>query len=168
MRKKSILFIMIVLVIGTGSLPAQEYKYSWIDFGFGSGKIHIWRRSAFFFKATYQKGHATYSLRYTQLFRPFSEAKYDNASDLGVLYGRTLMPPRSRFQVSGGVGIALTGVKVKWEKVSTIGIPIEAQISYRFSRSFGIGFYGYMNINPRQNFNGVGLIFQIGKNLNKG
>jgi len=166
MRKKAILFIVMVLVIGGGSLLAQEYRYAWMDFGLGGGTIHGWGRGAFFANVTYQDEQTTYSLRAVRLFRPFSEAMYDKAWDIGFLYGRTLTSPYSRIQVSGGAGIALTRVRVEYDDTDTIGIPIEGRISYRFSRSFGIGFYGFLNINARDSFYGFGYIFQIGKNLN--
>jgi hypothetical protein len=166
MRKKSSLLIIFLLYIGTCSIFAQEYRNLWYNFGLGTGTIFKFQRSAFIGKLTYQKGHTTYSLRGLRLFRLFSEARYDKAWDIGFLYGRTLTHPSSRIQISGGIGIALTGVKVEYDDVDTIGIPIDGQISYRFSSSFGVGLYGYWNINGHQNFYGAGLIFQIGKNLN--
>lgn len=167
MRKKLILFIMIVLGIGTGSILAQEYRYAWIDFGFGSGRIHGWGRGAVFAELTLREEQTTYSLRATRLFRPFSEARYDKAWDIGVLYGRALTPTSSRMQVSGAIGVALTEVRAEYDDVKTIGVPIEAKVSYRFSRSFGIGFYGFLNLNLKESYGGLGLTFRIGKNLNK-
>jgi len=168
MKKKSILFIVMVLVIGTGSLLAQEYRYAWIDFGFGGGMIHEWGRGAVFAELTLQEEQTTYSLRATRLFRPFSEARYDKAWDIGILYGRALTSPYSRIQVSGGIGIAWTVIRADYDDISTIGVPIEGRISYRFSRSFGVGFYGFFNMNPKENYSGLALNFRIGKNLNKG
>ena len=169
MRKKSGLLIIFLLYIGTCSIFAREYRNLWGNFGLGLGTIHKLERIAFIGKLTYQKDHTTYSLRGLRLHSLFGGgcSGYDTAWDIGFLYGRSFKPPSSRTQISGGIGIALTGVEVKTDDVETIGIPIDFQISHRFSSSFGGGLYVYLNINGHQSFYGAGLIFEIGKNLNK-
>lgn len=167
--RRSILFVVMLLVIGTGSILAREYRYGWLDFGSGMGAIHGNQTLAHFRKLTYQDGRVTYTLRSTQLAMFFDERAYGDAWDIGLLYGRALTSPESRVQVSAGIGLALTGMHdEEWENKKTIGIPVDVQMWYRFSRSFGMGFYFYLNSNSIQSFTGVGFTLRIGKNLNKG
>jgi len=169
MRKKVILFIVMLSIIGTGSILAGEYRYAWFDLGAGMGTINWNRTFSVQGRFAVQDGRTTYTLRGTQLGMMFEEKPYCNAWDIGLLYGRTLTPPDSRTQVSAGIGVALTGMyDEEWDKRKTIGIPVDLYIWYRFSRSLGIGYYFYLNGNSIKSFAGSGLTFRIGINMNKG
>ena len=174
MKQKSRMYaflILSLLLLGALSMctrnlysEPQSQKGNWYNLGLGSGDIHGYKRFAFSASLTLRRGTTTYSFRCAALFRPFSEAMYDNAWDLGVLYGRVLTPPSSPLLISGGIGLSVGGVRVRHDDKTTIGVPIEVQLIFKpSSSSFGIGFYGFANINTQQTFYGATLCLSIGR-----
>jgi hypothetical protein len=141
----------------------QSIEGKWFNVGLGMGYIHGYNRAASCISGTLRKGNTTYSIHFAGLFRPLSGAEYDTAWDLGVLYGKALTPPNSLFLISGGIGLSLGRVTVKYDYVSTIGIPVEAQLLFKPFSSFGIGLYGFANLNTQQSYYGVTLCFTIGR-----
>lgn len=167
----STFLILSLLLLGALSMctrdlysEPQSQKGNWFNLGFGGGSIHGLNRIAFSANWTLRKVNTTYSIRYAALSSAFSETGHDYAWDLGVLYGRVITPPSSSILISGGIGLSVGGVLVKYDdNVTTIGVPIEVQLFLKPTPSFGIGFYGFVNINTQQTFYGVTLCLTIGR-----
>lgn len=159
------LFLLGALSMCTRDLYSepQSRKGNWYNLGLGSGDIHGFKRIAFSVSLTHRRVATTYSFRFLAMMRPFSEAMYDNAWELGVLYGRILTPPSSPILVSGGIGLGVGGVRVKYDNVTIIGAPIEVQLLYKPNSPIGIGLYGFANINTQQIFYGVTFCLSFGR-----
>jgi hypothetical protein len=93
--------------------------------------------------------------------------------ELGVLYGRTLAPASPRVSAAAGLGavrcedIEGCGAKDPHGNLQShrtvMGVPIEAQISLPLTGFFGIGLYGFGNLNAMESFFGAAVALQLGK-----
>jgi hypothetical protein len=77
--------------------------------------------------------------------------------DVGALYGRSYKTGFA--MISGSAGIAYVGGNAN----PTVGIPLESQIFWTPTRYFGIGVYGFGNINTKNSFGGALLGLQFGR-----
>ncbi len=78
--------------------------------------------------------------------------------DVGALYGRSYKTQYA--MISGSAGVAYVGPS---EQAGTIGLPLETQIFWTPTQYFGIGIYGFGNINSKGSFGGALLGLQIGR-----
>lgn len=77
--------------------------------------------------------------------------------DVGLLYGRAAAAGPIHLSLSGGLG-PVFGRRVR----TTVGIPLEAQASLR-KGIFGLGAYGFGNVNSEESMLGVTIAFQLGR-----
>lgn len=77
--------------------------------------------------------------------------------DVGVLYGRVLSTTPIYVSLSGGLG-PVFGRRIS----TTVGVPLEGQVFLRRS-IFGIGAYGFGNVNPEESFVGLAVSVQVGR-----
>lgn len=99
----------------------------------------------------------------------------ESINDIGILYGRIAKIPFGFASVSGGISIVsgahrgafqnLDNYTFNYEKKPfvTLGIPIESQLFWTPSRFFGLGIYGFANINPEKTFFGGLFCIQLRK-----
>lgn len=77
--------------------------------------------------------------------------------DVGALYGRSY---KTQFaMISLGAGLGYVGPSSD----GTVGIPLESQIFWTPTEYFGIGVYGFGNLNTKDSFGGALLGIQIGR-----
>lgn len=81
--------------------------------------------------------------------------------DVGALYGRSYKTQYA--MISGSAGVAYVGPS---STAGTVGLPLESQIFWTPTRYFGIGVYGFGNINSKQSFAGALLGLQLGRVTN--
>lgn len=78
--------------------------------------------------------------------------------DVGALYGRSY---KTQFaMISGSAGVAYVGPS---SSAGTVGLPLESQIFWTPTNFFGIGIYGFGNLNTKQSFGGALLGIQVGR-----
>jgi hypothetical protein len=80
--------------------------------------------------------------------------------DIGFLYGRILKRRLGLVSISGG--ISLVGISDGVKTTHHFGFPLDTQLFFTPSASFGMGIYGYANINSANSFIGMLFCFQIG------
>jgi hypothetical protein len=78
--------------------------------------------------------------------------------DAGALYGRSYKTQHA--MISGSAGVGYVGPS---SKVGKVGIPLESQIFWTPTHYFGIGIYGFGNLNTKQSFGGALLGIQLGR-----
>lgn len=162
MNKRIIVCIIFLLVAGSSSLSAEEYKqnYFWTNLGFGSTNVpgeHL-HLIAMNLELTKQLGYNYISLRGIFFGRAFSEGGFDKGTEIGLLYGREFIRQSntsSSFYFSAAIGVSVTRMRVDYDMVNTIGLPIEAKAVFRVSKKTGIGLYHYWNINAQQTYYGT-------------
>lgn len=84
-----------------------------------------------------------------------------SAYDFGLLYGRPLVDTQQTF-VSVGAGVGLVQ-RMRDEGPAALGLPLEVQATARLTSWFGIGVYGFGNVNRMRSFGGVALALQVGQ-----
>ena len=149
---------------------------SWLNLGLGVGSIGLSAGASF----SYNFGSSLISIRSVanSEFKIFGPSPSENVWDLGVLYGRSAKASYGVASISGGIAI-VGGVRRgrylgstggffssdKYESLtfSTIGIPIEGQLFWTPFSFFGIGIYGFGNLNPEQSFAGALLCLEFGE-----
>ena len=78
--------------------------------------------------------------------------------DIAALYGRSYKTALA--MISGGVGVAYVGPS---GQAGTVGLPLDTQIFWTPTEYFGVGVYGFGNINTKGSFGGALLGIQIGR-----
>ena len=158
--------VLAALTLVTGSpLLAQEASPSgfdtyWIGAGLGAGSNDF----AAHFNISYQTSVHLLSFRAATTAGIFS----DGFGDVALLYGRATRGP-DRYQASFAMGLAVadgckgSGLGGCRDLPAVIGLPFETQVSWRPSKVFGIGLYGFADINRSQSFAGVTLGIQLGR-----
>lgn len=81
--------------------------------------------------------------------------------DIAGIYGKSYKSPQA--MISFGTGIAFVNTNDLSEKSGTVGLPFESQIFWTPTRFFGVGIYGFGNINSIKSFGGALLGIQIGR-----
>jgi hypothetical protein len=81
--------------------------------------------------------------------------------DVGALYGRSYKSQYAMISAGGGVGYVGPS-----STAGTVGIPLETQIFWTPTRYFGVGVYGFGNLNTKQSFAGALLGIQLGRVTN--
>ena len=132
----------------------------WGSVGLGLGKLQKQEELVYFvgqLSAHRQRGHEVLSLRGTVA----TDLGEDGWADAGLLigWGTTGGPVHA----SAGVGAAVTLVDAP-DEVTTIGLPLEVQLSYGVSDiPVGVGIYAFANVNAEQNFGGITLSLHFGR-----
>lgn len=144
--------------------PVSRRDTYWLGVGLGAGSEDL----AAHVNASYQFGANLISLRIATTAGLFDTERTDYA----LLYGRATRGARDRHLLAIAAGVALVdgcggdgdGFLGGCQGQSTvIGLPLEAQASYRPGKLLGIGLYGFANLNRRRSFGGVTLGVQIGR-----
>jgi hypothetical protein len=158
--------MFVALLLGTEStVLAQETADSafdtfWAGGGLGAGTEDF----AGHLSVSYQTGANLFSLRTAATAGIFSEG----FGDVALLYGRATRALK-RYQASLARGVAVAdgcdagGLGGCRDRPSVLGFPVEAQAFWRPSKVFGIGLYGFADINHLQSFAGVTLGIQLGR-----
>jgi hypothetical protein len=115
---------------------------------------------------SYQSGASLYTLRQVTI----AEFKLDLFGtsgpaqavwDVGFLYGRVAKASYGFAAISGGIGIV--GEENFYDGDGhRLGIPIDGQLYWTFSRTVGVGFTGFANLNSRKSFIGLMFCLQFG------
>lgn len=127
--------------------------------------------------ASYQKGKHLFSARRAKAIRLESVAFFfptgdiTTVEDIAILYGRATQKRGSVASIAAGIGYVQTEiVETKFfvapesaTKKSTVGLALEAQLFGRIGGIFGLGFYGFANINSQNTFGGISFSIQGGK-----
>ena len=87
--------------------------------------------------------------------------------DISVLYGRSTISEYFHASIAGGLGI-IGGHRVddfgqRKDVATTVGAALQAQLFLHISRTFGIGIYGFANINSETQLYGATLNLHFGK-----
>ena len=144
--------------------PITRRDSYWLGVGLGAGSEDL----AAHVNGSYRFGANLISLRIASTAGLFDT----ELTDYAVLYGRATRGARDRHLLAAGVGVALVdGCGMEGggflggcqDHSSIIGLPLEAQASYRPGKLLGIGLYGFANFNRRRSFGGVTLGVQIGR-----
>ncbi len=100
-----------------------------------------------------------------------TEVLGDEFWDIGLLYGWA--SSEYDYHISFSSGIAVMGGSrsegglfsdTPREVISAqFGVPLEGQLFWRPSGNFGLGLYGFANLNTEQSFGGLALSVQLGK-----
>lgn len=157
--------VLAALTLATGSpLLAQEasseFDTFWIGAGVGAGSNDF----AGHFNISYQTGANLFSFRTAGTAGIFSAG----FGDVALLYGRATRAPK-RYQASVALGLAVadgctgSGLGGCRNLPSVFGFPLETQVFWRPSKVFGLGLYGFADINHSQSFAGVTLGIQLGR-----
>lgn len=188
---KKIVFLLILTILVPLSLQAQQYSSDlvsselytaesipehlnedtiqtdksryWVNTGLGVGTIGM----ALIAGTHYQFGPNLLSIRGSVTAEIFG----DEFWDIGLLYGWA--SSEYDYHVSFSSGIAIMGgsrsegglfSNTPREVISAqFGVPLEGQFYWRPFRYFGLGLYGFANLNIEQLFAGLALSVQLGK-----
>jgi hypothetical protein len=121
---------------------------------FGGGGISTQGGSAGFGVSHQFKSHII-SGRFVRNYD--SDGGGTQAWDVAALYGRSYKTQHA--MISGSLGLAYVGPSSE----GTVGLPLESQIFWTPTQYFGIGIYGFGNINTKNTFGGALLGIQLGR-----
>lgn len=177
----SSVYIALFIIMGTNSSVIAQQDSSikdsslyWINLGFGGSSFEF--ATGFSFSHQTQREHGLLSIRFIHneklsLFSSPAETLWD----FGILYGIMNKGTYGMVSISGG-GSIVGGVRKgellegEWfsskytrKNFTSVGIPLESQLMLTPSPFFGIGLYGFANLNPEQSYFGILLNLQIGK-----
>ena len=176
----TVFLLALVFPIGQPFLHAQESFFIekdghyWVTLGIGAGSIGIAVGGGF----SYQMERKIFSIRYVYQdnFEEFIlGSSPSRVADVAILYGLNASKEDARgvlglASISAGVGLVtstsqklLSQNRYKDIKNSTIGLAIESQLIWAPVRAWGLGLYGFANINSERSFVGVLLSLPIGK-----
>lgn len=77
--------------------------------------------------------------------------------DLGLLVGLGTRPGTLHFLAATGLGVAHD------QDSTALAFPVEAQLTWRFSRVVGIGLRGFLSFNRLSSFGGLTVAAQVGR-----
>ena len=111
----------------------------------------------------YQIGKNIFSLRELYIGQiPSEDYPFRGIGDIGFLYGRIAKASYGFASISAGISL-VSGVRRNYYGFFTVGIPVEAQLFWTPLAFFGIGLYGFANLNIEKSFVGALLCIQLGK-----
>ena len=84
--------------------------------------------------------------------------KENRMEDLGLLAGIGTRPGRVHVAVAAGLGVAHNS-----RDTSALAVPLEAQVTWRFSHVVGLGLRGFLSVNRIATFGGLTLHVQVGR-----
>ena len=173
-------------VYGQDISPDSSAQFFWVNGGLGASSVHGGLGSdpgapSFGGSFCYQSGKNLFSFRYLrneELQILGENSPSETVWDFGVLYGRIAKASYGFASISTGISI-VGGVQRgrylsssgEWFGTSyyeennfiTVGITVEGQLFWTPLDFFGIGFYGFANLNKEKSFIGALLSIQLGK-----
>ena len=156
-----------VLLVGTAPLAAQSRTPErrtgvWLTVGLGPGWVH---ETAFAGVASlsYRSGASVVAWRTSGVAELFGDGMWDT----GLLYGRGTRTRVYQAWAAAGVGLAdgtrSSGLFGQQHDLSSVvGIPLEAHLTWTPASWFGVGLYGFADVNHSQSFAGVALGLELG------
>jgi hypothetical protein len=145
------------------SLPHPDMF--WVTGGLGVGSEDFAGTAGI----SYQRGAHLFSLRVAGTAGLFD----DGFGDVALLYGRASRHAGSRYRLGAAAGISAADGCVTegsgsvfgscQDRPTVIGFPLEAHVTWLPAQSFGIGLYGFADVNRTRSFAGVTLSIQLGK-----
>jgi hypothetical protein len=172
-------------VYGQKTSSDSSGHFFWVNGGVGGSLVHGGLGShpgapSFGGSLCYQSGKNLLSFRYlrNEEFQILgADSPSETVWDVGVLYGRIAKASYGFASISAGISL-VGGVRRGrylsssggWFGTSyyeendfiTVGIPVEAQLFWTPLPFFGIGFYGFANLNTEKSFVGALLCIQFG------
>jgi hypothetical protein len=145
----------------TDALPTRAPgSRAWVSGGLGWAS----RGPAGHLAVSYQSGGNLLSARGSGTIAVFGDPLWD----LGLVYGRRLVSGGVHASIGAGVGAVggETRESIHGDPeplATTLGVPIEVQLSLRPVPILGIGLYGFGNVNREESFAGVTVAIQIGR-----
>lgn len=151
-------------------------QFGWVNGGLGASSFGVSPGVCF----SYQSEKNLFSVRYVynEEFRFFAPSPLETVWDVGMLYCRSVKESYGLASISGGIGV-VGGVRrgkylgsiggwfgtdyYEERTFLTVGIPVEGQVFWTPLDFFGIGFYGFANLNKEKSFVGALFCIQIGK-----
>jgi len=149
-------------------------QFFWVNGGLGASSFGVSPGVS----VSYQSRKSLVSVRYVynEEFQILGPSPSETVWDVGVLYGRSAKVSYGLASISGGIGV-VGGVRrgkylgssgwfsSNYEKLTflTVGIPVESQLFWTPLSFFGIGIYGFANLNTEKSFIGGLFCIQIGK-----
>lgn len=140
--------------------PDSELDY-WIHTGTSVSTLGIGIQGGL----SFDYNRHVFSLRTTSTDPSFGAETWD----IAFLYGRSIT--YRPFYVSAGVGASVVGGK-KYSRLfssenaetaeTTLGFPLEGQVSWTPTGFIALGVYSFANVNAEQPFGGMGLTIRLG------
>jgi len=173
-------FLSCLCVLGISSLlahndaettAAADRQYYWIDIGFGLAGNRDYPGGGTSYGVSYLRRGRLMSLRLMQtsyfMVRPAdlqTEFTIDELSETGVMLGKAF---KRRFgTVSASAGLAYVyGIRKRnneRQNFSTIGVPLEIQLTFTPTPIHGIGFLLTVDMNSIEPFIGLFVYLQFG------
>jgi len=175
-------------VYGQKTSSDSSGHFFWVNGGVGHSLVHGGLGShpdapSFGGSLCYQSGKNLLSFRYlrNEEFHIFlTDSPLETVWDVGVLYGRIAKASYGFASISAGISLvggvrrgrylSSSGGWFVWFGTNyyeengfiTVGIPVEAQLFWTPLAFFGIGFYGFANLNIEKSFVGALLCIQFG------
>jgi hypothetical protein len=159
-----------ILFLGLPPAEAQDDTLRhpdmfWITGGLGVGSEDYAGTAGI----SYQRGAHLFSLRVAGTAGPFD----DGFGDVALLYGRASRAADSRYRLGAAAGVSAADGCVTegsgsvfgscQDRPTVIGFPLEAHVTWLPAAFFGIGLYGFADLNRTRSFAGVTLSIQLGK-----
>lgn len=159
-----------ILFLGLQPAEAQDDSLPhpdmfWITGGLGVGSEDFAGTAGI----SYQHGAHLFSLRVAATAGLFD----DGFGDVAMLYGRTTRATGSKYRLGAAAGISAADGCVTegpgslfsscQDRPTVIGFPLEAHVTWLPAEAFGIGLYGFADVNRIRSFAGVTLSIQLGK-----
>ena len=160
-RWLSMLLVVTAPLAAQGRIPERPTGV-WLTVGLGAGWVH---QTAFAGAASlsYRSGASVLVWRVTGVAELFGDAGWDT----GLLYGRATRGRVYEAWAAMGVGLA-DGTRSsslfgqEYQLPSVVGIPLEAHLTWTPANWFGLGLYGFADVNHSQSFAGVALGVELG------
>ena len=172
----SLLFSQVDSTSNAGDLQKTSYSLYKLSLGIGVGTMDIGGVVSFTYDFTDQflSIHAVA----TDEFKLFGDNPVERIGDIGILYG--ISTRWSKWYASVGTGVsyvhsATRGKLIRssnetfgadeYEEISrtTVGLPIQVEISGATFPFFGAAIIGFANINSIKTYGGITICIQIGK-----
>jgi hypothetical protein len=145
--------------------PLPHPDMFWITGGLGVGSEDFAGTAGI----SYQRGAHLFSLRVAGTAGLFE----DGFGDVALLYGRASRVADTRYRLGAAAGVSAADGCVEegsgslfggcQDRQTVIGFPLEAQLTWLPAEFFGIGLYGFADLNRTRSFAGLTLSVQLGK-----
>ena len=143
-----------------GQNNKSDNKFAWVNLGFGgsSGGFSVGINGSYQFRYHIISLRTLYNAEWSLTSTP------DESGDIGLLYGLSSKKKKTFVSISTGISRVVGSINTHSKEMDyvTLGIPIELQL-FLTGKQFGIGIYGFANINRESSFVGALFCIQLGK-----
>ena len=161
------------IVYGQDISRDSSAQFGWVNGGLGASSVSGGLGESSFgvspgVSFSYQLGNNLYSVRHVynvefQINVFGVSSPLEAVWDVGILYGRISKASSGFAAISGGVSIVGAVRHHEERTIITAGFPVEGQLFWTPLDFFGIGIYGFANLNKEKSFIGALFCIQIGK-----